>query len=230
MLVPVLRTVTKTKANARAAMKALLAGPSDTERAATPRIRTLIPAGAELLGLEISDGIATIDLSGEFASGGGSRSVLGRLAQVVYTMTQFSTVDRVRFELNGEPVTVFSSEGIVLDKPVGRATYRDAFVPPIFVDRPAWGASLLNPGRVTGLANVFEAQFRIAVLDHADRVLVDRQVTATCGTGCWGTFDLTLTYDVATAQWGTLRVWDTSERDGSTVSLRDYPVWLQPAP
>lgn len=229
-LVPVLRTVPKTKATARAAMTVLLAGPSDKERAARPRIGTIIPAGTELLGIQISDGVATVDLSGEFASGGGSFSVLGRLAQVVYTMTQFSSVDRVRFELDGEPVTVFSSEGIILDNPVSRATYHDEFLPAIFVDRPAWGAELLNPGRVTGLANVFEAQFRIALLDRDERVLVDRPVLATCGTGCWGSFDVTLEYGVPAAQWGTLRVWDPSERDGRPENVREYPVYLRPTP
>lgn len=229
-LVPVLRTVPKSPATARAAMKALLAGPSAKERAASPRITTLVPAGTELLGIEISGGLATVDLSAEFASGGGSFSVRGRLAQVAYTMTQFTTVDRVSFKLDGKPVSVFSSDGIVLDKPVTRASYRDDFLPPIFVDRPAWGAALLTPGRVTGLANVFEAQFRIALLDRNDKVLVDRPVLATAGSGTWGRFDVTLSYDVSTAQWGTLRVWDISEADGRAIAVREYPVYLRPAP
>jgi germination protein M len=227
-LVPVLRTVPKIKAAAKAAMTTLLAGPSAAERSATPRIRTTIPAATELLGINISDGLATVDLSADFAMGGGTFSVRARLAQVVYTLTQFSTVDRVSFRLDGKPVTVFSSEGILLKKPVTRATYRDDFLPPIFVDRPAWGAALLSPGHVTGLANVFEAQFRIALLDRKGRVLVDRPVLASAGTGVWGRFDVTLTYHVSTAQWGTLRVWDISERDGSRVAVREYPIYLRP--
>jgi hypothetical protein len=188
----------------------------------------MIPAETRLLGIEISDGLATVDLSGDFASGGGTFSLRGRLAQVVYTVTQFRSVDRVAFRLDGEAVTVFSSEGILLRKPATRATYRDDFLPPIFVDRPAWGGALPSPGRVTGLANVFEAQFRVAILDRRGRVLVDRPVLATAGTGSWGRFDVTLSYDVSTAQWGTLRVWDPSERDGSPESIREYPVHLQP--
>ncbi len=117
-------------------------------------------------------------------------------------MTQFATVDRVNFKLEGKPVTVFLSEEIVLDKPVTRATYRDRYLPLIFVDWPAWGAALLNPGPVTGLANVFEGQFRIAVLDRNDKVLVDAPVRASCGTGCWGEFDLTLSYDVSSVPVG----------------------------
>lgn len=227
-LVPVLRTVPKSKATAKAAMRILLAGPSAKERGASPRLRTMIPGDTTLLGITISDGLATVDLSGDFASGGGTFSLRGRLAQVVYTLTQFSTVDRVSFRLDGKAVTVFSSEGILLPKPVTRATYRADFVPAIFVDRPAWGAALLSPGHVTGVANVFEAQFRVALLDRRGRVLVDRAVLATAGTGTWGRFDVTLSYDVSTAQWGTLRVWDNSERDGSVESLREYPVYLRP--
>jgi germination protein M len=236
-LVPVLRTVPKSAATASAAMKALLAGPSAKERAAKPPIETLIPAGSKLLGIEISGGLATVDLSAEFASVSpdsawdqGSFELRGRLAQVVYTLTQFTTVDRVNFKLDGKPVKVFSSEKIALDKPVTRATYRDRFLPPIFVDRPAWGAALLTPGRVTGLANVFEAQFRMALLDRNDKVLVDVPVLATAGTGTWGRFDVTLSYDVSTAQWGTLRVWDISEADGHAIAVREYPVYLRPAP
>jgi germination protein M len=229
-LVPVTRTVPKSPATAGAAMTALLAGPSASERAASPRIRTLIPAGTKLLGIKISEGLATVDLSSVFASGGGAFSVRGRLAQVVYTLTQFTTVDRVSFKLDGKPVTAFSSEGIVLDKPVTRTTYREDFLPPIFVDAPAWGATLLTQGRVTGLANVFEAQFRIAILDRDDKVLTDVPVLATCGSGCWGTFGVTMSYHVSTARWGTLRVWDISEGTGKRVAVREYPVYLRPAP
>ncbi len=244
-LVPVLRTVPESKATATAALTALLAGPSAKERAARPQIETVIPSGSELLGVEISGGLATVDLSAEFATFTpadawdlGVFELRGRLAQVVYTLTQFTTVDRVNFKLEGKPVKELfgmpspddgSSDRIALDTPVTRATYQDQFLPQIFVDRPAWGAALGTPGRVTGLANVFEAQFRVALLDGNDKVLVDRPVLATVGTGAWGRFDVTLSYDVPTAQWGTLRVWDISEADGHAIAVREYPVYLRPA-
>jgi hypothetical protein len=69
----------------------------------------------------------------------------------------------------------------------------------------------------------------MALLDRNDKVLVDVPVTATCGTGCWGRFDVTLSYRVATAQWGTLRVWDVSEFSGRDVGVREYPVYLRPS-
>jgi sporulation and spore germination protein/immunoglobulin-like protein involved in spore germination len=227
-LVPVLREVPRTKAVATAAMTSLLAGPIAKESAAAPRIVTSVPDGVTLLGLSVDGGVATVDLSREFESGGGSASVVGRLAQVVYTLTQFSNVTSVRFLLDGQPVDQFGSEGPMLDKPVTRTTYRD-FLPPIFVDRAAWGAALGNPGRVAGLSNVFEATFRVKVLDGAGRSLVDQQAMADCGTGCWGRFDVSVPYTVAKAQWGTLRVYDRSAKDGTPQDIRDYPVWLTPA-
>jgi germination protein M len=226
-LVPLLREVPRTQAVGAAAMKALLAGPTADE-SADRRITSAIPAGSRLLGLSIDNGIATVDLSREFESGGGSASVLIRLGQVVYTLTRFPTIQSVLFEIEGKPVTVFSSEGIVLDVPVTRATYDD-LLPAIFVYRPAYGASIGNPARITGSANVFEATFLVTLLDGSGAVVVETQVMATCGTGCRGTFDVTLPYNVYEAGWGTLRVWDGSAKDGSPENVREYPVWLTPA-
>jgi hypothetical protein len=228
-LVPTLRVVPKTSGVARAAMEALL--DSATIRDAYAQLSTAIPAGTRLLDISIKDGVATVDLSREFASGGGSASSFLRLGQVVYTLTQFSTVRSVLFQVEGQTVTSFGPEGIVLEGPRARADFR-AQLPTMFVDRPAFGAAANNPARITGNADVFEATFRIALLDGSGKVLVDRQVMATCAAGCElrGTFDVTLQYDVPKAQWGILRVYEPSAKDGSPQDIRDYPVWLTPAP
>lgn len=227
-LVPTLRIVPKTSGVARAAMEALLDSGTITE--SYPQISTAIPSGTKLLGISIKNGVATVDLSREFASGGGSASSFLRLGQVVYTVTQFSTVRSVLFQVEGQTVTTFGPEGIVLQGPQTRADYRDQ-LPTIFVDRPAFGAAAGNPARITGNADVFEAAFRIALLESSGKVLIDQHAMATCGAGCEprGTFDVTLQYDVPKAQWGTLRVYYGSAKDGSPQDIRDYPVWLTPA-
>ena len=227
-LAPVLREVPQTKAVATAAMRELLAGPDEAEMAARPAMYTAIPDGTTLLGISIADGIATVNLSQEFESGGGSASMQARVAQVTYTLTQFPTVTGVRFQLDGVPVTALGGEGIVLDQPVGRDDFRDQ-LPAIFVDRPAWGASLGNPGTVSGEANVFEATFQVELLDAGGRTLLGKTVTASCGTGCWGSFRTSLAYSVARGQWGTLRVFESSAQDGSEINVTEYPVWLTPA-
>ena len=225
-LVPVLRVVPTTVGSATAAMRELVKGPNAIEAAASPKIISVIPASTTLRNVRIAAGTATVNLSRPFGSRGTEYSMRGRLAQVVYTLTQFTTVTRVRFEIEGVPLTTFG--GLSLANPMTRTTFREAYLPSIFVDQPAWGAAAGKPVRVTGLANVFEAAFRIAILDGRRRVLVDRMAMATCGTGCWGLIDVTIAYSVGSAQMGTLRVYSISAMDGSRQAIRDYPVWLTP--
>lgn len=111
------RTVPYTKAVATATMKELIAGPTAAELKTWPAISSAIPAGTKLLGISVSGGVAKVDLSREFESGGGTFGVTARLAQVVYTLEQFPTVDAVEFYIEGKRVEVFSSEGIMLDGP-----------------------------------------------------------------------------------------------------------------
>jgi hypothetical protein len=225
-LVPVLRE-TAPHDLPSAAMTALLAGPS-SEESGDRTITSAIPDGTRLLGLEIADGVASVDLSREFESGGGSTSMFVRLGQVVFTLTQFSTVQSVRFLLEGQPVSVFSGEGIALDHPQSRAD-AEGVLPAIFVDLPAYGETLGNPARIGGTANVFEAQFRVTLLDAAGTAIADVPAKAACGTGCRGAFDVTVPYAVDHGQTGTLRVWDGSMKDGRPVNVREYPVGLVPA-
>ena len=224
-LVAVLREVPGTKSVATAAVNALLAGPTSGETARS--ITTAVPDGSKLLHLSIESGVATVDLSAEFESGGGSASVMTRLGQMVYTLTQFPTVKSVVFQIEGVTRTSFSSEGVILDKPVTRADYV-SLLPDIWVDRPAFNAAIGNPAHVTGNANVFEATFRISILDASGTAVADVQAMASCGTGCRGTFDTTIAYTVAKGQYGTLRVYNPSAKDGTPESIRDYRVWLTP--
>jgi len=225
-LVPVERSVSGDDP-IEGAVTALLAGPTTAE-AGDQTISTAIPDGSRLLGLSVADGVASVDFSREYQSGGGSMSMFVRLGQVVYTLTQFPTVQSVVFKIEGQRVTVFSGEGIGLDRPQTRAD-SGGVLPAIFVDLPAYGGALGNPGRISGTADVFEAQFRVTILDAQGKAVADVPAMASCGTGCRGAFDLTVSYAVDQAQTGTLRVWDGSMKDGSPINVREYPVGLVPA-
>jgi germination protein M len=229
-LVPVERGVSQLEpagSTERAALQALLAGPSEGELAASPALFTVMPEGTRLLGLELgTGGVATVDLSSEFESAG-SANAKGRLAQVVFTLTQFPTITDVHFRIAGTPITVFSDAQLALDPPVDRSDYGDQ-LPVIFLDRPAWGAALGNPAHLTGLADAFEGQFLVRILDAGGHSIADRSVMASCGTGCRGTFDETLPYSVTVAGPGRVQAYELSEVDGSIVNLTDYPVTLNP--
>jgi hypothetical protein len=131
--------------------------------------------------------------------------------------------------IEGEVVTEFSSEGILIDGPLTRADFEDQ-LPATFVDSPYYFGPAGNPLRIVGNANVFEAQFIATLTDNDGLILAEVPVTATCGTGCRGTFDVTIPYDVDVAQLGALIVFDQSAQDGEPVHVREYPVLLTPAP
>lgn len=225
-LVPVHRTVTRSEAVVRDAVEQLLAGPTADEQAGTPSISTAVPPGTELLGVDLDQGVATVDLSGEFEEGGGTASMQARLAQLVYSVTRVPDVESVVLHLDGQPVEVFSGEGLILDGPQTRDEYVD-LLPAIFVDSPAWGEPVVSPMTVSGVANVFEATFRLLVTDDDGAPLSEEVVTASCGTGCWGDFSVEVPYDLVRDQFGAVMVWNESARDGSQENLREYPIQLR---
>jgi spore germination protein GerM len=229
-LVPVSVRIPQTQTPASAAVTALLAGPpsAPTDLQSQYPLTSLIPDGTTLLGLDINAGVATVNLSQEFDSGGSQTDVLNRIAQVVFTLTQFPTVDTVEFELDGQPVTTLNGAGAVLDHPVGRLDYTEQ-LPAIFMDSPTWGGVLGNPAHVTGLANTFEATFHIRITGQAGLTLAGGTATATCGTGCWGTFDVSLPFTLDHWAPGTIQVFEVSAKDGSVQNLATYPVELTPS-
>jgi germination protein M len=208
------------------AMELLLAGPTSDEIAGTPAISTAVPEGTDVLGVEVTEGVATVDLSTEYDDGGGSFGMLARLAQVVYTLTRLPEIDAVEFEIEGEAVTVFSSEGIELDGPQERADYYD-LLPPIFVDQPAWGEPVTSPIEVSGLSNVFEAVSQVMLTDDDGEPLFEDMVMASCGTGCWGEWSIGIPYEVDREQFGALIVWEFSAKDGSRIHISEYPIRLR---
>jgi hypothetical protein len=225
-LVAAPRTHATTPRVATAAVEALLAGPTAAERAAG--LTTAIPDGTRLLGISIHAGVATVDLTSQYQSGGGSRSMQMRLGQVVYTLTQFPTVQRVRFRLDGTPVNVFSGEGIVLDHPVGRSDYDD-LLPAITVESPAPQTRATSPVRVAGSANVFEANVTVQVLDEHGRVVGRTFTTATCGTGCRGTYSTRAGFRIDREQPGTIVVSDDDAAGtGTPPHVVRVPVVLVP--
>jgi germination protein M len=244
-LVPVNREVDETVAVARAAMEHLLAGPTLDEGAHDLQVGTIgtrIPEGTTLLDVDIEGGVATVDLSADFASGdidGNEReSWATRLAQVTYTLTQFPTVESVRFLVDGKPAAVIEGhEGSPIDLAT-RGAYTDQ-LPAIFVDEPAWGGLLVDPLMVSGRAQISSEppeisgkppEFHAALVSRTtDEIVVQQTVRPTCPTGCWeppggGPFRFQLDVPAgAGVDDLMLRVWEVAP-DGSQVGMVQYPL------
>lgn len=159
------RTVT-TQAVAAAAMGFLIEGPTPAEEAAG--LSTAVPTDSLVLGIEIADGIAFLDMSREFEAGGGSMAILGRLAQVVYTLTEFPTVDRVQILLDGEEAEYFSGEGVIIADPLTPEEFNSAV--PFGGEFTGSSASVWDQGDLPTVTEGNPDVFRV-VLVAADDVL-----------------------------------------------------------
>ena len=217
------RTVPATTNVGRAALDRLLAGASPAEYAAG--LRSRIPAGTTVRGVRISAGIATVDLSSSFESAASPSAMPLRIAQVVYTLTQFPTVTGVRFAINGQAVTVVG--GVPVQSPQTRAMYR-GYLPAITVRSPVIGARVTSPVTVSGTADVFEATVSVRVLDSAGHEIARTFTTASCGTGCRGDYSVTVSYSVPRTQPGTIEVFESSAKDGRPINVQLIPVTLAP--
>jgi spore germination protein GerM len=214
------REVPHTLAVASAAMTALCAGPTAAEKAAG--LGTTVPEGTKLRGIIVAGGVATVDLASRFASGGGSLSMMARVTQVVYTLTQFRSIKAVTFMLDGERIEALGGEGLVVDTPQRRADWRE-FEPPIFVESPGVGAVLPNPFMLRGTAQVFEGSFTAQLVDSSGRRIVRTQVQASMGAPERGVFAKSIAYSTS-AQDGSLVVYETSMKDGSRMNVVRIPV------
>jgi Immunoglobulin-like domain of bacterial spore germination/Sporulation and spore germination len=204
-------------------VEAVLDGPTDAESAAG--VNSAITQGTDLLSLLIDDRVATVNLSEAFTSEETPAIAVGSLSQIVYTLTQFDSIDGVRFEVDGTPLRNFG--GYELDGPQRRANFADQ-LPAILVASPRIGQRVSSPVTISGTADVFEAVVSIAILDEHRNVVASSFTMATCGTGCRGTYTTDVRYDVPTRQPGTIRVYEVSAKDGSPLHIVEIPVLLTP--
>ncbi len=107
-----------------AVQKLLSAKPSDD-------LSSTIPKGTKLLNLQLrADGVH-IDLSPEFGSGGGSTSMIYRVAQVIYTSTSLDPNQKVFISVGGQSLDrnhPLGGEGLILRQPTTRSQFAADFL------------------------------------------------------------------------------------------------------
>jgi Immunoglobulin-like domain of bacterial spore germination len=96
-------------------------------------------------------------------------------------------------------------------------------IAPIVVRTPAAGATVSNPVRLAGTADVFEATFQLEA--HAGgRLISKRTIHATSGTGTRGTWSATLRLPAGNV---TLVLYEASAKDGSRIHIVRVPVHVR---
>lgn len=90
-----------------------------------------IPAQTRLLKLDVSKDGVYVDLSKEFARGGGSSSMIYRVAQVIYTATSIDPQTPVFLSIEGRPLNddyPLGGEGLTLEYPITRQQFDREFL------------------------------------------------------------------------------------------------------
>jgi Immunoglobulin-like domain of bacterial spore germination/Sporulation and spore germination len=193
---PVRRLVPSTPAVGQAALDELRAGPTADERADgfSTALGLLRPTG-----LSISKGEADL----------GDLTDVSQLAeaQIVYTLTQFPSVRKVRI---GDDV---------LDR-----SDLEEVTPVILVESPLPGETVTSPILVRGTSNTFEATMRLEVRRGAE-VITSETVTASSGSGQRGTFEASLDVNAAPGPI-TLVAYEPSAENGQPLHTVRVPLTL----
>jgi hypothetical protein len=195
---PALREVQASDDPPTAVLSELLAGPSSQEQQDLD-FTTAIPADSTAE-VAVEDGVATVQLDEELSA--------EARAQIVYTLTQFPTVESV--DIGGQSYV--------------RADFEEQ-TPSVLVESPLPFEEVTSPLHVEGTANTFEATFNY-VLTDTDGLIVDENfVTATSGTRTRGTFEFTtMPYTVPFDGIGALTVFERSAEDGSRIHIVEIPL------
>ena len=115
------RGVFRTPADrAKLQIEALIAGPAESEAG----LATTIPAGATPLAIGYGAGELSVDFPAAIGEGGGTAQMLGRINQLHFTLSETPEVSHVLLFVDGERITRFSSEGIIIDNPWQRGDSR----------------------------------------------------------------------------------------------------------
>ncbi len=90
-----------------------------------------IPSQTRLLDLQVGEDGVHVDLSQEFAQGGGSSSMIYRVAQVLYTATSIDPQTPVFLSIEGQLLNEdypLGGEGLMLEYPITRQQFNREFL------------------------------------------------------------------------------------------------------
>jgi len=167
------------------ALETMIAGPED------PDYSTPWDPGTQVLSVEVSDDVVTVDLSEEARTANvGSELAALMVQQLVWTVTSALGTDLpVQLLIDGEPAGELWGT-LVWDEPVARADAADTLVL-VQIDSPTQGETVTSPVTVSGQANAFEANVPWRVLDQ-DGEVVEEGFTMTSEGQTFAPFSFTV--------------------------------------
>ena len=100
-LIPLARWIDKQQGIARAAVSGLIDSAITREELQYYGVYPVLPVNTDILGINIKDGVASIDFNKHLLEYTDEASERNIIASIVYTMTEFKTINDVRILING---------------------------------------------------------------------------------------------------------------------------------
>ena len=222
-------TVTATRAIAKAALKELLHGTPQDDDHVMP-----FPKGTDVDSIVIDDGVATVDWNAAVLTGNGGSDVEALAIQsIVYTLTEFASISKVRFTVegkdrgtasNGRTIEDFWGHAGLAGQPWDRQPEIDVLAP-ITLWTPLEDTGSAGILKLTGLAQTFEANVGIILRDASGTIVKQTSATALEAAPAREPFSKKITFTPpSTPQTWTLQVFEASAMDGSMVFLEDRSI------
>lgn len=223
-LVREVHQVEKTTEVAKAALNELIAG-----NPVTPGAARVLPTETKILGIKIDQGLATVDFSADVlkANVGASGEALG-IASIVNTLTEFPSIQKVSFTVDGQVAKAMDWWGHVgLSEQPFKRDLSNVNEPAIWVTSPVSGQIIASPVEISGSARVFEATVSFRIKDEQGNVLAQGFANASQGAPERGDFKGQLAFKPAGPGKGQIEVFEVSMKDGSDRNKVIIPVEWQ---
>lgn len=112
-LIPVTRNIKKEEGVAKAAIKSMIDSEVNREELKSLGLMPVLPKGTEVLGINIIDGTAVIDFNNKLLDYKDEQDEFNIFSGIVYTLTEFKTIEGVQVLVNGYEVEELEFSGLV---------------------------------------------------------------------------------------------------------------------
>ncbi len=214
-LVREVHKITKSEGVAKAALGELISGTVLTSGAIK-----VLPADTKILGIKIENGLATVDFSKEVlkANVGAAAEALG-IASIVNTLTEYPTIKKVQFTVEGKVENAKDWWGHVglSGQPFSR-NLKSVYEPVIWITTPVDGQTVSSPITIRGSARIFEATVNYRLKDSSGNILAEGYTMANAGAPDRGDFEAVLKYPQTSSPSLKLEVFEVSAKDGDDIN------------
>lgn len=201
-----------------AAVKAALVAMLDGRTALDPDYASQWPASATVLGVTVSGGVTTVNLSGATVNADDPAGNAAALQQLIWTATAYPGATGVKLLFDGKPRATLWAGKLPVAGVLHRAPAADTLAP-VWVIDPQQGAAVSSPVTVHLAGIVFEGTIQLRVRNSAGATVAQRTVQLSVGAPAQGTATVTLSLAAGTY---TVQAYQVSLKDGSIVASDNH--------